>query len=90
MKCQIENIKETIAQDYGFGNWDQYFEFFITTKPGREVLQNGLRKLLWKVLLLSKDVNSCPNCFVKNGETKEFDVNAELKCFNLCSELQEM
>lgn len=89
MKCQIENIKDTIAKDYGFSNWNQFFEFFITTKPGREVIQNGLRKVLWKVLLLSKDSKSYPDCFVKNDELKEIDVKAKQRCFNLCNEFQE-
>lgn len=90
MKCQIENIKDTIAKDYGFSNWNQYFEFFITTKPGREVIQNGLRKVLLKVLHLSNDLKLCPHCFEGKDELKEWDVKAGLRCFNRYSEIQEM
>lgn len=90
MKCQIENIKDTIAKDYGFSNWNQYFEFFITTKPGREIIQNGLRKVLLKVFHLSNDLKVCPHCFEGNDEFKEWDVKAGLRCCNRYSELQEM
>ena len=76
MKCQIENIKDTIAREYGFSSWDQYFEYFITTKPGRKVLRSGIRKVLWEVLLLSNDLLSCPKCILKNYESKELEIKA--------------
>ena len=48
MKCQIENIKDAIAKEYGFNSWDQYFEYFITTKPGRKVLETASEKYFGK------------------------------------------
>jgi len=90
MKCQIENIKDTIAREYGFSSWDQYFEYFITTKPGRKVLRNGIRKVLWEVLLLSNDLLSCPKCILKNYESKELDFKAGERCYNLRQELHEL
>lgn len=90
MKCQIESIKDTIAKEYGFSSWDQYFEYFITTKPGRKVLRNGIRKVLWEVLLLSNDLLSCPKCILKNYESKELHIKAGGKCYNLHRELHKL
>lgn len=90
MKCHIENIKDTIAMEYGFNSWDQYFEYFITTKPGRKVLRNGIRKVLWEVLLLSNDLLSCPKCILNNYESKELDFKAGERCYNLRQELHEL
>jgi hypothetical protein len=90
MKCQIENIKDTIAKEYGFNSWDQYFEYFITTKPGRKVLRSGIRKVLWEVLLLSNDLLSCPKCILKNYDSKELNIMIGERCYNLRLELHKM
>ncbi len=90
MKCQVENIKDKIAKEYGFNSWDQYFDYFITTNPGRKILRNGIRKVLWGVLLLSNDLLSCPKCTLKNYKSKESDINVGERCYNLSRELHEI
>lgn len=90
MKYQIENIKDAIAKEYGFNSWDQYFEYFVTTKPGRKVIQNGIRKVLWQVLLLSDDLLSCPKCISKNYESKELDMKPGKRRYNIRHELHQL
>ena len=90
MKCHIENIKESIAREYGFGSWRQYFDCFITTHPGRKVLQNGIRRVLSELLNRPDDFLACPNCFIKHYELKELNVKAGLSCFHLRRDLREM
>ncbi len=90
MKCQIENIKDEIAKEYGFNSWDQYFEYFITTRPGRIILRNGIRKVLCEVLFLSNDLLSSPKYILKNYESKELDDKVVEKYYNRRRKLHEM
>lgn len=90
MKYQIENLKDTIAKEYGFNSWDQYFDYFITTKPGRRILRNAIRKVLWEVLLLSDDLLSSPKYILKNYESKDLDSTVREKWYDLHQELHEI
>ena len=49
---QVETILNDIAQESGFDNWEQYFECFLTTEPGRRVINKGIRKAVTKALFL--------------------------------------
>jgi hypothetical protein len=69
--CQIENIKNLIAQKYGFDNWDDYFECFRTTEPGRKLIQRGINKAIRLALLLSEVRHSCPKCILNEYEVKQ-------------------
>lgn len=50
---QVESILNEIAQESGFDNWEQYFNCFQTTEPGRRVINKGIRKAVTKALFLS-------------------------------------
>lgn len=89
MKFQIENLKDKIAKEYGFNTWNQYFEFFNTTKPGRKILRNGIRKVLWEVLSLSDDLLLSPKDVLTN-ESKELDPKGKEKWFDRRRELHEI
>lgn len=69
--CQIENIKNIIANEYGFDSWNPYFEYFNTTEPGRKIIQKGIDKAIKMSLLLSDFRHSCPNCIVEVFEDKQ-------------------
>lgn len=47
---QVETILNDIAQENGFDNWEQYFECFRTTEPGRRVINKGIRKAINEAL----------------------------------------
>lgn len=70
--CRIKNIKNEIAREYGFNNWDQYFECFRTTEPGRMVIQKGINRALSQALLFP-ETSSCPECIQKKCESKDYD-----------------
>ena len=59
---QVENILNEVAKESGFDNWEQYFNCFQTTEPGRRVINKGIRKAVTKALFLSDVMLSCPSC----------------------------
>jgi hypothetical protein len=50
---KAENILIEIAQENGFDTWEQYFECFRTTEPGRRVINEGILKAVNQALILS-------------------------------------
>jgi hypothetical protein len=76
---KAENILIEIAQENGFDTWEQYFECFRTTEPGRQVINEGILKAVNQALILSSVGNSvvCGNCdgwgytVDENGRRKE-------------------
>ena len=90
MKFQIENLKDKIAKEYGFNTWNQFFEYFNTTKPGRKILRNGIRKVLWEVLSLSNDLLVSPKDILTNYESKDLDPKEKEKWFDRRRELYEI
>ena len=69
--CQIESIKNLIAQEYGFDNWEPYFEYYRTSEPGRKVIQRGINKAIQLALLLTDVRHSCPDCILSDLEVKQ-------------------
>ena len=76
---KAENILIEIAQENGFDTWEQYFECFRTTEPGRRVINEGILQAVNQALILSSVSNSvvCGNCdgwgytVDENGRRKE-------------------
>lgn len=69
--CQIESVKNLVAQEYGFENWDIYFEYFRTTEPGRKLLERGINKAIRLALVLSDARHSCPKCILNDFVVKQ-------------------
>jgi hypothetical protein len=55
---KAENILIEIAQENGFDTWEQYFECFRTTEPGRRVINEGILQAVNQSLILSGVVKS--------------------------------
>jgi hypothetical protein len=76
---KAEDILIEIAQENGFDTWQQYFECFRTTEPGRRVINEGILQAVNQALILSSVSNSvvCSNCdgwgytVDENGRRKE-------------------
>ncbi|MBL7972637.1 MAG: hypothetical protein JNL03_14050 [Prolixibacteraceae bacterium] len=69
--CRIKNIKNEIAREYGFDHWDEYFECFGTTEPGRMIIQKGINRALCRALHYPEE-SSCSECVEKKCDSKDF------------------